>query len=120
MVVEELVENPVPEPPVFGPGDDELFAQIVLAQTSWSCPGHLDAGQDRRVTTLAHLKFAGSSGRPAAEMEQDVNDPQSVMGRLNREPATRCVPWARRCSIGTTSADQESLLPRSRSSEPSS
>lgn len=84
VVVEELVESPeFTEPPVFGPGDDELFARIVLAGNLLELPGHLDAGQDRRVTTLAISKFAEVFGRPAAEMEQDVNDLKSVMGRLN-------------------------------------
>ncbi len=51
-IVEELVDAPeFVARPVFGPGDDELFALIVLAGNLLDAPKHLPAGQDRRFVS---------------------------------------------------------------------
>jgi hypothetical protein len=85
LVVEELRESPeFLAPPVFGPGDDELFAQLILAGNLLELPNHVDAGHDRRIATLAIAKAAEVFNVPAPEFEQDVRDLMSFMGRINQ------------------------------------
>lgn len=83
-VVAELQESPeFVKKPDFGPGDDELFAQIVLAGNLMELPQHVDAGHDRRITSLAISKFAVVFNSTGAEMEKDINELKSYMGRIN-------------------------------------
>ncbi len=83
-VVEELRESPEFErPPEFGPGDDELFATIILAGNLMELPNHVDAGHDRRIACMAVSKFAQAFGLDSTELEKDVKALQSFMARIN-------------------------------------
>lgn len=83
-VVAEVQESPeflvVPE---FGPGDDELFALIVLAGNLLDAPKHMPAGQDRRLFAHAISKFAQAMDVNAAELETEVIALQHYMERIN-------------------------------------
>ncbi|MFT3886116.1 MAG: hypothetical protein QM724_12025 [Flavobacteriales bacterium] len=84
MIVAELQDSPeFTEIPVFGPGDDELFALIVLAGNLLDAPKHLPAGQDRRFFSLAVSKFANAMGTTASELELEVIALQHYMERIN-------------------------------------
>jgi hypothetical protein len=84
-VVAELQDSPEFERmPAFGPGDDELFAQIVLAGNLIEANRILPAGTDRRVFSLSISKFAHAFGLNASDLELDVIAMQHEMERLNR------------------------------------
>lgn len=84
MIVEELQEAPeFVARPVFGPGDDELFALIVLSGNLLDAPKHLPAGNDRRFVQHALSKFAAAMGLSASELELEVVALQREMERLN-------------------------------------
>ena len=83
-VVEELQDAPeFIARPVFGPGDDELFALIVLAGNLMDAPKRLPAGQDRRFVSFAISKFAAALGHSASELELEVVALQHEMDRIN-------------------------------------
>lgn len=69
--------------PMFGPGDDELFALILFAGNLMEAPKHLPAGLDQRVVQHAYSKFAPLMDLSAAEMESETNALQSFMSRIN-------------------------------------
>jgi hypothetical protein len=69
--------------PVFGPGDDELFAQILFAGNLMEAPKHLAAGQDQRLAQHAYSKFAPLMDSSAAEMETETIALQHFMARIN-------------------------------------
>lgn len=83
-IVAELQDSPEFERmPAFGPGDDELFAQIVLAGNLIEATRTLPAGTDRRVFSLSISKFAHAFGLNAGDLEVDVIAMQHEMERLN-------------------------------------
>jgi hypothetical protein len=83
-IVEELVDAPeFVARPVFGPGDDELFALIILAGNLLDAPKHLPAGQDRRFVSYSISKFAAAMGGSASELELEVVALQHFMERIN-------------------------------------
>ncbi len=83
-IVEELEDAPeFIARPAFGPGDDELFALIILAGNLLDAPKHLPAGQDRRFISHAISKFAAAMGVPASELELEVVALQHEMERIN-------------------------------------
>jgi len=83
-IVAELQESPEFERmPAFGPGDDELFAQIVLAGNLMEAQRALPAGTDRRVFSLSISKFAHALGLSASDLETDVIAMQHYMERIN-------------------------------------
>lgn len=69
--------------PVFGPGDDELFAQILFAGNLMEAPKHLAAGQDQRLGHHACSKFAPLMDTSAAELEKETIALQQFMSRIN-------------------------------------
>jgi hypothetical protein len=69
--------------PVFGPGDDELFAQILFAGNLMEAPKHLAAGQDQRLAQHAYSKFAPLMDCSAAELEAETDALQQFMVRVN-------------------------------------
>ena len=84
LVVEELQEAPeFTARPVFGPGDDELFALIVLAGNLLDAPKHLPSGQDRRFIAHALSKYGAAMDIPASELETEVIALQRFMERVN-------------------------------------
>ncbi|MBK8581034.1 MAG: hypothetical protein LKM36_08555 [Flavobacteriales bacterium] len=84
LVVEELRESPeFVSKPVFGPGDDELFAQIVFAGNLLEAPKHLPPGTDHRLAQHAFSKFAPLMDSSAAELESETSSMQSFMSRIN-------------------------------------
>jgi hypothetical protein len=84
MIVEELQDAPeFQDVPVFGPGDDDLFALIVLAGNLMDAPKHLPAGQDRRFFSHTISKFAQAMGQIASELETEVISLQHYMSRIN-------------------------------------
>jgi hypothetical protein len=84
MIVAELQESPEFERmPAFGPGDDELFAQVVLAGNLIEAKRILPAGTDRRMFSLSISKFAQAFGLNASDLEVDVIAMQHEMERLN-------------------------------------
>lgn len=84
MIVEELQDSPeFTARPVFGPGDDELFALIVLAGNLMDAPKHLPAGQDRRFIAHALSKYGAAMDIPASELEVEVIALQHFMERIN-------------------------------------
>lgn len=84
MVVDELQDAPeFQDVPVFGPGDDELFALLVFAGNLMDAPRHLPAGQDRRFFSLAVSKFASAMGYIASDLETEVIALQHYMARVN-------------------------------------
>ena len=83
-IVAELQEAPEFERvPQFGPGDDELFAQIVLAGNLLEAQRALPSGTDRRVFSLSISKFAQALGLSASDLEVDVIAMQHFMERIN-------------------------------------
>lgn len=83
-IVAELQDAPeFHTSPVFGPGDDELFALIVLAGNLMDAPRHIPAGQDRRFTSFAISKFASAMEQQASELELEVVALQHFMDRIN-------------------------------------
>lgn len=83
-VVAELEESiEFTSRPVFGPGDDELFAQILFAGNLMEAPKHLPAGMDRRLAQHAYSKFARLMDTSAAEMETETVALQHFMSRIN-------------------------------------
>jgi hypothetical protein len=83
-IVEELLDSPEFErSPEFGPGDDELFALIVLAGNLMDAPKHLQAGHDRRFVSFAISKFAQAMELQASELELEVVALQHYMERIN-------------------------------------
>jgi hypothetical protein len=83
-IVAELQDSPEFErQPEFGPGDDELFAQIVLAGNLMEAQKALPAGTDRRVFSLSISKFANAMGLQASDLETDVIAMQHYMERIN-------------------------------------
>ena len=84
LVVEELRGSPeFVSKPVFGPGDDELFAQIVFAGNLLEAPKHLPPGTDHRLAQHAFSKFAPLMDSSAAELESETSSMQSFMSRIN-------------------------------------
>jgi hypothetical protein len=84
MIVEELQDAPeFIARPVFGPGDDELFALIVLAGNLLDAPKHLPAGQDRRFISHALAKYSAAMDMPLSELEVEVVALQHFMARIN-------------------------------------
>jgi len=84
MIVEELQEAPeFITRPHFGPGDDELFALIVLSGNLMDAPKHLPAGNDRRFASHAISKFAAALEISASELELEVIALQHFMERIN-------------------------------------
>lgn len=84
MIVEELQDSPeFTARPVFGPGDDELFALIILAGNLMDAPKHLPAGQDRRFIAHALSKYGAAMDIPASELEVEVIALQHFMERIN-------------------------------------
>lgn len=84
MIMDELQDAPeFVARPVFGPGDDELFALIVLAGNLMDAPKHLPAGQDRRFVSHSISKFAAAMGQSASELELEVVALQHFMDRVN-------------------------------------
>lgn len=84
MIEAELQEAPeFMQVPVFGPGDDELFALIVLAGNLLEAPKQLPAGQDRRFVSLAIAKFAHAMSATPSELELEVTALQRYMERIN-------------------------------------
>lgn len=69
--------------PVFGPGDDELFALILFAGNLMEAPKYLPAGQDQRLAQHAYSKFAPLLDMSAAELESETLALQSFMARVN-------------------------------------
>lgn len=83
-IVSELEEAPeFVTRPVFGPGDDELFALILFAGNLMEAPKHLPAGQDQRLAQHAYSKFAPLQDMSAAELETETIAMQRFMGRIN-------------------------------------
>lgn len=83
-IVEELAEaSEFVSRPVFGPGDDELFAQILFAGNLMEAPKHLGAGQDQRLAQHAYSKFAPLMDTSAAELETETIALQHFMARIN-------------------------------------
>ncbi len=83
-IVEELQEaTEFTTRPVFGPGDDELFAQILFAGNLMEAPKHLSAGQDQRLAQHAYSKFAPLMDTSAAELEAETIELQHFMARIN-------------------------------------
>jgi hypothetical protein len=83
-IVEELQDSlEFVARPVFGPGDDELFALIVLAGNLLDAPKHLPAGQDRRFVSHALSKYGAAMDIPASELEVEVIALQHFMERVN-------------------------------------
>lgn len=84
MIVDELQDAPeFQEVPLFGPGDDELFALLIFAGNLLDAPKHLPAGQDRRFTSMAISKFASAMGHVASDLETEVAAMQQYMTRIN-------------------------------------
>ena len=84
MVVEELQDAPeFQDVPVFGPGDEDLFALIILAGNLMEAPKHLPAGHDRRFMAFSINKFAEVMGYTASDLEKEVSTLQSYMARIN-------------------------------------
>ncbi len=84
MIVEELEDAPeFVSRPVFGPGDDELFALIVLSGNLMDAPKHLPSGQDRRFISHSISKFAAAMGFSASDLELEVVALQHFMERVN-------------------------------------
>jgi hypothetical protein len=84
LLVEELSEAPeFLTKPVFGPGDDELFASIVFAANLCEAPKYLPAGTDHRLAQHAYSKFAPLLDTSAAELEAGTHALQQFMGRVN-------------------------------------
>lgn len=69
--------------PVFGPGDDELFALILFAGNLMEAPKHMPAGQDQRLAQHAYSKFAPLMDTSAAELETETIALQHFMSRIN-------------------------------------
>jgi len=69
--------------PVFGPGDDELFALILFAGNLMEAPKHLPSGVDQRLAQHAYSKFAPFLGTSAAELETETIALQHFMARIN-------------------------------------
>ena len=83
-IVAELQESPEFETmPMFGPGDDELFAQIVFAGNLMEAPKHMPAGSDHRLIQHAYSKFAPLMDSSAAELEAETGALQQFMGKIN-------------------------------------
>lgn len=83
-IVAELEEAPeFVSKPVFGPGDDELFAQILFAGNLMEAPKHLTAGLDQRLVQHAYSKFAPLMDMSAADMETETIALQRFMARIN-------------------------------------
>lgn len=84
MVVAELEEaGEFVTRPVFGPGDDELFALILFAGNLMEAPKHMPAGQDQRLAQHAYSKFAPLMDTSAAELEMETIALQHFMSRIN-------------------------------------
>ncbi len=69
--------------PVFGPGDDELFALILFAGNLMEAPKHMPSGQDQRLAQHAYSKFAPLMDTSAAELETETIALQHFMSRIN-------------------------------------
>ena len=69
--------------PVFGPGDDELFALILFAGNLMEAPKHMSSGQDQRLAQHAYSKFAPLMDTSAAELETETIALQHFMARIN-------------------------------------
>jgi len=69
--------------PVFGPGDDELFALILFAGNLMEAPKHMPPGQDHRLAQHAYSKFAPLMDVSAAELETETLALQHFMARIN-------------------------------------
>lgn len=69
--------------PVFGPGDDELFALILFAGNLMEAPKHMSPGQDQRLAQHAYSKFAPLMDTSAAELEMETIALQHLMSRIN-------------------------------------
>ncbi len=83
-IVDELRESPEFETkPVFGPGDDELFALIVFAGNLMEAPKRLPAGTDHRLVQHALSKFAPLLDHSAAELESETKALQEFMAKIN-------------------------------------
>ena len=83
-IVDELRESPEFETmPVFGPGDDELFALIVFAGNLMEAPKRLPAGTDHRLVQHAFSKFAPLLDYSAAELETETIVLQDFMAKIN-------------------------------------
>jgi hypothetical protein len=83
-IVDELRESPEFETmPVFGPGDDELFALIVFAGNLMEAPKRMPAGPDHRLIQHAYSKFAPLLDTSAAELEMETITLQQFMGKIN-------------------------------------
>lgn len=84
LVVAELQESvEFQVKPVFGPGDDELFALILFAANLMEAPKHLPPGQDQRLAQHAFSKFAPLLDVSASELEQETVALQHFMARIN-------------------------------------
>ncbi|MBP8823125.1 MAG: hypothetical protein KBH07_05745 [Flavobacteriales bacterium] len=83
-IVAELQEsNEFVIRPVFGPGDDDLFAQILFAGNLMEAPKHLPGGMDQRLAQHAYSKFAPLMDTTAAEIETETIAMQHFMARIN-------------------------------------
>lgn len=83
-IVAELQEsNEFVVRPVFGPGDDDLFALILFAGNLMEAPKHLPGGMDHRLAQHAYSKFAPLMDTTAAEFETETIAMQHFMARIN-------------------------------------
>lgn len=83
-IVAELQESPeFGTMPMFGPGDDELFALIVFAGNLIEAPKYIPAGMDQRLVQHAYSKFAEVMDTSAAELEVETIALQRFMMRMN-------------------------------------
>lgn len=83
-IVAELQEAPeFVSRPTFGPGDDDLFAQIIFAGNLMEAPKHLPSGLDQRLVQHAYSKFAPFLDQSAADLETETIAMQRFMARIN-------------------------------------
>lgn len=84
VIVEELQDAPeFQDVPVFGPGDEELFAMIIMAGNLTEAPKHLPPGHDQRFAELAVAKFARAMEVDPKEMASELKSLQHYMARIN-------------------------------------
>lgn len=63
--------------------EDKPFAMVIMAGNLMEIAPHLNAGQDRRLISMAVSKFARTQGEPSIEMEERIRSTQSLIKRVN-------------------------------------
>jgi len=84
LIAEELNEAPeFIQSPDIHELEAKPFALIIMAGNLMEIVPHLNAGQDRRLTTLAVSKFAVTQGEPTIEMDERIRSTQALIKRVN-------------------------------------